>query len=104
MIFLRQHDTAQYIEDALMIGADPADLTGCTVRICLQRIPAGGVVIRDAEVVTPATGAVRYLPEAADVETPGEYRVEWLVTYPDNTRLTFPQRGPTKLVIHPALA
>jgi hypothetical protein len=105
MIYLKQHDTARYIEQTLLLGSAPINLTGCTVQLVFRRLPAGDVFIRTAEVVAPASaGIVRYLPVAEDVSVPGEYDLEWVIAYPDGSRISIPTRRPVRMTIQAALA
>lgn len=62
------------------------DLTGCTVSLILAR---GNTVTNTGHqactVVTPTSGVVSYAPQATDVPTPGSYKADLKVVYPNAT-------------------
>ena len=69
------------------------DLTGATVRFSMRRVgqAARKVDNQPATIDSPATaGKVRYLWAAADVDTPGFYQGEFVVTLPNAKQITFP--------------
>jgi len=68
---------------------DETDLTGATVKFQMRK-PDDQLftVDADADVVTPATGEVSYTWATTDLSVPGEYDVQWEVTFPDGKVVT----------------
>ena len=102
-IALKQFDTARAIEQTLAIDGTPINLTGCEVRINWYNLLSGAMWQRDAEIVDEDAGTVTYTPVAEDVETAGDFEIEWEILYPDNSRLTVPTEGRVPTTINPAI-
>jgi len=81
----------------------PVDLTGLTVTLVLKdrltrTVPTSGDVV----VVTPASGLVRYTPDADDlVAQAGPYQARFKVTYVDGTIRYFPQGAAMTWNVYP---
>ena len=62
------------------------DLSGCTVELILVK---GNTVTNTGHqpctLVTPTSGVVSYSPQTTDVPTPGTYKADLKVTYPNGT-------------------
>jgi hypothetical protein len=87
-------DTGRVLEAHLRYDdGTPIDLTGCTVRFRMRREGATYAdVDGDAEVVAPpSSGVVRFSDwDPADLDEPGTYQCEWLVTDSDGLEVTAP--------------
>lgn len=71
------------------------DLTGAIVQFNYQlRNPEGSVINRYPIIYDAENGIIEYYWEAADTSTIGIYNGEFVVTFDDNTQMTFPARGP----------
>lgn len=85
-------DTAPLITATLHDFADPTDildLTDSTVRFQMRRSRDRRLMIdRAADIVTAASGTVSYSLRANDTAIPGDYIIEWQVTYPDGSKQT----------------
>lgn len=85
-------DTAPIITGTLYLNDDitqPQDLTDCTVRFQMRRTQDRRLTVDQlAEVVTAESGTVRYVLGPNDTAIPGDYGIEWQVTYPDGKRQT----------------
>ena len=104
MITLKQHDTARKIQQRLTVDGAVLDLTGAEVSVLWRRVGDTTVLTRTAAAVAPYTsGIVEYQPVADDVDTPGDFEIEWKIQYPD-TRMTIPTRERVRVKIYPALA
>lgn len=104
MAELKQHDTARKLTDTLRLGNAAIDLSGCTVSIIFRNRAGGSAVKRTATIVSAVNGQVEYKPIAADVQTAGEFDIEWEIVFPDATQLSVPTRDYARLTIHPDLA
>jgi hypothetical protein len=80
------------------------NLAGRTVRFHMRNNATGDVRSGDATITSASAGTVQYAPTAEDVETEGEYSVEWEVTLDGDEKLTFPHNGYEKLTIIKDLA
>lgn len=62
------------------------DLTSCTVSLILAR---GNTVTNTGHqactIVTPTSGIVSYSPQSTDVPSPGKYKADLKVVYPNGT-------------------
>lgn len=86
-VHIVQGDTAQVIEDTLMIGTDPISLVGCSVHLVFKR--NGEIVERVATVVAEELGKVRY--QLQDDDVTNDALLRWKITYSDSSTLHFPQ-------------
>lgn len=94
---------------ATLTGADgtPQDLTDTTVRFKMGENKVGGAQVVDAVaiVLDALAGRVRYQWAANDVDTPGEYRGQFIVTRLGR-QVSFPSAPKPdehlRIVIHPA--
>lgn len=82
-------------------GVTPQDLTGCTIKFNMAR---GGTVVVDhgamSIVGAPANGTVKYSWGATDSATPAVGNdMEYEVTFPDTTIVTWPNDSNHKLNI-----
>lgn len=81
-----QGDTAPAITATIALKSDlsPVDLTGASVRFQMRKPDDRRFTVNAvATIVTAAAGAVRYAWATNDLTVPGEYVVQWEVTYPD---------------------
>lgn len=71
------------------------DLTDASVEFNYQlRNPEGAVVSRTAVVYDAENGIIEYYWVADDTSTVGIYNAEFVVTFDDDSEMTFPARGP----------
>jgi hypothetical protein len=94
--YLKKGDTYPNIETILADGNGPVNLTGCTVLFRMSVANTGNLMIeKAATIVTPQSGGdvgKCYAEfEAGDTDELGEYRVEWVVTFPNTKSATFPR-------------
>lgn len=90
--YIKQGDTLPALQATLKDADDAAvNLTGATVRFHM-RLPGATSLTVDgaAEIVTAASGIVKYVWQAGDTDEPGAYEAEFEVTFDDDTILTFP--------------
>lgn len=101
--YLKRGDTARLITDTLLQGGAPINLTGATV--VLVWAPVGAAVQRKAASIVedPTMGQVSYTPSAEDVATAGVVRIEWEITFADQSVLTVPTLDDIILRILPDL-
>jgi hypothetical protein len=83
-----------------------SDLTGATAVVAhLTGVyPATGTYSLGVTVTDPANRAVRLTIQSTDSVAPGEYLLEWQVTFSDGTVLTWPTDGYDLLRVRPQLA
>ena len=85
-------DTGPIITGTIHESGDTAaleDLTGCTVRFQMRRLNDRRLMVDEvAEIVTAASGEVRYVMGPNDTAVPGSYGIEWQVIYPDGKKQT----------------
>jgi len=90
---MKQGDTLPDFERTLMVGNEPADLTGATVQLILRKkgfpTPA---ISRQIEIVgAPTAGGVRHIWETGSTDTlEGEHIIEVVARWPGGRVLTFP--------------
>jgi Rib/alpha/Esp surface antigen-like repeat protein len=67
-----------------------ADLSGDTsVKFQMRRLADRRLMVdADADIVTAISGEVSYTLGATDTAVPGDYGIEWQVTYPDGKKQT----------------
>lgn len=84
---LVQGDTRPVINATLHTQGttDPIDLTECSVKLQMRRADDKHYSINGScSIVDPLAGTVSYSLGANDLNTPGDYYVQFEVTYPDN--------------------
>ena len=88
----KQGDTAPAIAEQLFDGLGvPVVLTGASVKFMMWGPGDAAVKVNAAATITDAaTGKVSYTPLAANTDTPGDYLVEWQVTFSGGAIETFP--------------
>ena len=91
--YLKRNDTKEPIQATLSDQAGPVDLSGATVRFHMKDRRGVVVVDADAEVVTAASGVVRYQWQAEDTEAAGDFYAEWEVTFASGAVQTFPNEN-----------
>lgn len=86
-IVLVQGDTRPVINATLQIQGTttPINLTNCSVKFQMRRSDDKQYTVNGAcAIVDASSGTVSYTLGANDLNTPGEYVVQFEVTYPDN--------------------
>jgi hypothetical protein len=84
-------DTGPLITGVIYSGDDeePEDLTGASVRFQMRRASDRRLMIdKEAEIDLAASGEVHYTLGTNDTAIPGDYVLEWQVTYPDGRKQT----------------
>lgn len=77
-----QGDTEPAITAVLQRGDTPESLAGATVRFQMRKGDDKQYTVNAAaQVIDPAAGAVKYLWGASDLNVPGDYSVQWEVTF-----------------------
>lgn len=72
-------------------AATPVDITGGSVKLLIR--PRGSTAVaaeHTAQIVTAASGVVKYEWAGTELTTVGIYYAEWEVTFSDGTKGTFP--------------
>lgn len=65
------------------------DLTAAGVKFQMRRASDRRLMVdRDADIDTAASGEVSYALQANDTAIPGDYVIEWQVTYPSGRKQT----------------
>jgi hypothetical protein len=90
-ITLKRGDTRTVIK-AIMRDSEgtPIDLTGCEVTFRMAPYGQPATIDRPALVHDAVNGEVWVIWQSGETDTVGGYRAEFLVTYPDKKRETFP--------------
>jgi hypothetical protein len=84
-------DTGPLITGVIHSGDDeaPEDLTDATVRFQMRRASDRRLMIdKAAEIDVAASGEVHYTLGPNDTAIPGDYVLEWQVTYPNGRKQT----------------
>jgi len=91
-ITIKRNDTKQLIEDTLLYAGAALDLTGTTVKFLMSK---GALRLSLPATIspTPTDGKVSIQAVADIVDTEGEHRQEWEVTFADGKVLTVPSEG-----------
>lgn len=102
---MKEDDLLPVCEAILRDRDGVVDLTTATgVAFHARQIGGAKVVSGTGTIVTPAAGLVRYSWVAGDTDTPGQYRIEWEVTFPGPKAMTFPNATDDLLTIRPQVA
>jgi hypothetical protein len=102
---IKSGDTGPALPVTLYDGEAPLLLTGATVAMRMQPLGGGPIKVdKPATVVDALAGSVEYQWEAEDTDEPGEYEVEFVVTYAGGNTQTFPNDGYIAVEITPALS
>lgn len=90
--YWKQGDSAPAIAEQLLDGLGaPVVLTGATVKFMMWAPGETAVKVNAAATITDAAlGKVSFTPSAAQTDTPGDYLVEWQVTFGGGAIETFP--------------
>ena len=90
--YWKQGDTAPAIAEQLFDGTGTAvNLAGASVKFMMQGPGDAAVKVNATATITDdATGKVSYTPSSTDTNTPGDYLVEWQVTFSGGAIETFP--------------
>lgn len=82
-------------------SATAIDLTDCTVRFLMTTDTTGSPKVdAAASVVGDATeGNVKYAWDTDDLDTAGEFLVEWEITYASGKKLTVPTAGYDRITV-----
>lgn len=89
----KRNDTGPPVQAELGYqSTGPADLTGASVKF-IMAVGQGTPTTGTAVIVDPTGGIVSYTPTAATTATAGAYNVEWQVTFPGGSKVTFPNTG-----------
>lgn len=92
MFTIKQYNTAPALEATLVdyLGV-PVPLTGCTVQFAMRSRDNQNLVISGvASVVDAPTGKVSYQWGVSDTNTSGSYYAEFVVTYANGRKESFP--------------
>lgn len=85
-------DTGPIIRATIHDRDDPTallNLGGASVKFQMRRLADRRLMVdRAADIVTAASGEVRYVLQTNDTAIPGEYGIEWQVTFPDGKKQT----------------
>lgn len=98
---IKQNDTSPAFSSTLEAPAGtPVDLTGATVQFKMTNRTTAAVKVDavEATIVDAAAGKVSYSWAVGDTDTPGFYNAEWIVTFANGQRRTFPAAD--YLVVH----
>jgi len=106
MTTIKRRDTGQSFTASLKtIDGLPRDLTNCTVKFVMAKYDGTEVINAAATIVGSETdGTVKYTPVADDIDTTGNYLVEWHVYDSLGKRLSYPGTSYNELSIIPDLA
>jgi hypothetical protein len=65
------------------------NLTDCSVNFQMRRVSDRALIVdREADIDVAISGQVHYALESNDTAIPGEYVLEWQVTYPSGRKQT----------------
>ena len=104
---MKEGDLSPDLQVTLKDAADAAvDVTEATSVKFYLRKKHGAVVVNgaDATVVTPASGVVKYVWQAGDSDTPGQYEGEFRVVFSGGAPETFPNASYIDILILDALS
>ena len=91
--YIKRGDTGSPIRATLRDQSGPVDLSGADVRFHMMDNVEAVKVDAESTVLAPGDGDVQYEFGDEDVDTAGEYRAEWEVTFADGMVVTFPNHG-----------
>lgn len=100
----QQGDTARRFTDTLRDDGAVVDLSVAdSVELAIHSEDGDALFVRTATIVKAADGTVSYDPITEDIETPGDYLLQWRVTWDDGTQSRYPSKGYIKLRVQPNL-
>lgn len=104
--YIEQGDTSPVITAQLTDESDtPVDLEDASVRFVVSEARGGPTVLDEvANVISSTDGTVRYTWQEEDTSDFGRFRIEFVVTYKDGAKETFPNVGYHNLYVHRNLA
>ncbi len=96
VFYLKAGDTYPAIYTQLTSEGNPVNLSACTVTFRCSEPNSGNVMITGtAGIVNQSDsddwGKCYYQWQAGDTDTPGIYRIEWSILFPDGRQATFPR-------------
>jgi hypothetical protein len=96
---IKRHDIGRSIEDQLLWGSDPMDLTNATVKLLLKLGPT--VLTRTATIPTETAteGRVSYTLQPSDTAQAGIWQLEWEVSFPGGAVQSVPDDNHHRLII-----
>lgn len=104
---IKSGDTAPALTATLYDGTTPLNLTGASVTLRMRAVGFALPVLDDVPAVIvapPEDGKVSYSWQTGDTDEPGDFEVEWTVTFAGGAVQTFPTAGYTEVQIEPSLA
>lgn len=96
--YLSVGDTNNPIRDTLSDESGVIALAGCTVTFVMRSILTNTVKVSASATVVSNDGQVRYDFTASDVDTPGTYVAQWVVTFVGGKVNRFPNNEPLILI------
>ena len=78
-----------------------ANLTGATAQVKFRRVHDDVVLTRNLAVTDPGNGIAEYVWQVGDLDTPGTYLVEAVVTFAGGEVQTFPQGSYLEVLVLP---
>jgi len=99
---VKQGDVGYPVRSQLISDGAVVDLTGATARFIMRatKTSAAAKVDQPATIVgDPAQGNIQYEMTAGDLDTPGNYLVEWEVTFATGEVATWPSGGYLPLTV-----
>lgn len=92
--YIKQNDSLPTLQYR-MLEADgsPVNLGETEVEFRMGSVPHEPILVGVAEVIDEDTGLVEYTWEAGDTGNAGRFKGEFIITYPDGKRVSFPNHG-----------
>lgn len=92
-VVLKQGDTWPPVRATLKDENGPVDLTGCTVKFRMSGPSGANTVNESATITDAANGKVMYTWQKGDTKVVGQHRAEFVVTFANGKRATFPNNN-----------
>lgn len=95
-----------FIDQLTLADGSAPSLEKATITLAIRSgtstglLPLAGMV----ELIDPSTNQVSFIPAATDTATPANYLANWIVTFPDDSQMTWPTDGYIWIRIEESLA
>ena len=104
MLTVKKGDRFPFLETVLKNAEGPIDLTtAASVKVILKNAKSGAVIEGLCTFPVPASGNTIYKWQAGDTSVPGEYEVEYLITWPEGLPERVPNEGTLMIKIEESL-
>lgn len=105
IVYVKQNDTKPDIQATVLDDNDTAiDVSGATIEFQMSSIDGTNKISSAGSIVTAASGIIKYVWSADDLDTVGTFNASFQITFSDSTILTIPSKGYMKIIVQKELS